>query len=207
MKKQKGISLVEILIVLGIIGAVMAALVQRPQSSQKDYNRFFRRFSLMSKRIRNQAMVENATYRMLFKLEEDKAPTMWVERTKKSVLLGDEKESKKKFEELYKDLKSKKKTKKEKPSIFKKVPGFSFANLKMPRNLNLKLVEVSGIDEPLEEEGLIAFHYFPQGLVEETALQITALNTELEWTLISEPLNGNFVKVGGLKSLKDLQER
>lgn len=161
----------------------------------------------MSKRIRNQAMVENATYRMLFKLEEGKAPTMWVERTKKSVLLGDEKESKKKFEELYKDLKSKKKTKKEKPSIFKKVPGFSFANLKMPRNLNLKLVEVSGIDEPLEEEGLIAFHYFPQGLVEETALQITALNTELEWTLISEPLNGNFVKVGGLKSLKDLQER
>lgn len=206
--KQKGMSLIEILIVLGIIAAMMAAVVSGPKKSQKEYTRFFRRFSLMSKRIRNQAMIENATYRMVFRMEEDKPTQMWVEKTKKPVLLGDEKDMEEKFKDMLDAAKSKEtKEKKKKNDGFTKVAKFSFESLQMPKELKLQKIEISGIDEPLENNGLIAFHYFPQGLVEETSMQFLVPDTELDWTLVTEAINGGIMYVNGLKNLKELQER
>ena len=210
IKRQKGLSLIEILIVLGIIAAMMVAVVSSPKKTQKEYNRFFRRFSLMSKRIRNQAMIENATYRMVFRMEDGQPTTMWVEKTKKPVLLGDEKDEEEKFREMLEEAKSKeqkKEKKKKRNDGFTKVPKFTFESLDIPDDLKLQKVEISGIEEPLETTGIIAFHYFPQGLVEETAMQFLVPDTELDWTLVTEAINGGIVVLTGLRDLKELQDR
>jgi len=162
----------------------------------------------MSKRIRNQAMLENATYRMVFRMEEDQPTTMWVEKSKEAVLLGDQKDTDEKFRQMLDEAKSKEtKKKREKTSSFTKVSKFSFESIKIPKDLNLVKVEISGIEEPLENAGLIAFHYFPQGLVEETAIQFKVPDTELEWTLVTEAINGSLIVISDLRDLKELQER
>jgi len=200
--------LIEILIVLGIIAATMAATLSRPKRSQKEYTRFFRRFSLMSKRIRNQAMIENSTYRMVFRMEDDQPTQMWVEKTTKPILLGDQKDTEEKFREMLKEAKSKKqKKKKKKNDGFTRVSKFTLESIGMPNELKLQKVEISGIEEPLEGSGLIAFHYFPQGLVEETSMQFAVPDTELDWTLVTEAINGSIVVISGLRDLEELQER
>ena len=115
---------------------------------------------------------------MMFRMEEDKPAIMWVEKTKESVLLGDAKSEQEKYDEILEEIKSKKSEKKKKksPENFSRVEKYSFETLAIPKGLDLKLVEISGIDESLEEEGLIAFHYFPQGLVEETSMQLSLIH-------------------------------
>lgn len=209
--KSKGFTLIEILIVLVIIGTTMALFSFSPKTSQKDYDRFFRRFSLMSKEIRNQALMENATYRIVFRLQNPKAPKIIVEKTKERFLLGDEKEMKEKFEDLMKEIDKPKTTNtssEETASIFKESSQFSFYKLDPPDDLIIKKIEVNGLPEPLVNSGLIAYHYFSQGQVEQTAITIgTQTNDDLNWTLLVDPISGKIYDFPGEKDLKELQER
>ncbi len=210
--KRNGFSLIEVLIVLGIIGTLAIFSATRPQSSQKDFDRFYRRFSSFSKKIRNQALLDGKTYRMVFLLSEDEPPQAWVEKAKeKSFLLGDEKESREAFSQILKDFKNKESGKKpkkedEEKKAFRKVSKFNFSKLQMPRNLKIKQIEISGIDYEIDE-GVVAFHYFPHGMVEETSIQFVDSSDSHKATLITESISGQIFKVTGHKRLKDLQER
>ncbi|MGH1469085.1 MAG: pilus assembly FimT family protein [Bdellovibrionales bacterium] len=210
MVKEKGFSLIEVLIVLGILGTLTIFAATRPKNPQKEYNRFFRRFSLMSKKIRNQALLENATYRVVFLLNDDEEPKIWVEKSNKKVLLGDEKETREKFKEILDNVQKKKTSKNAKaksdPDGFKKASRFNFQKLKKPRSLRIKQIEVSGIDYPIED-GLVFYHYFPHGLVEETAIQFTNTAGTYKSTTVSDSISGEVFKISGHKSLKRLQER
>ncbi len=106
MTKKNGFSLIEILIVLGILGTLAVFATTRPKNPQKEFQRFFRRFSAMSKRIRNQALLKNSTYRIVFLLNDKKAPKIWVEKTSKPILLGTEKKSREKFKDILKIFKT-----------------------------------------------------------------------------------------------------
>lgn len=213
MSKEKGFSLIEVLVVLGIIVTVGVAIMTRPKNPQKEYGQFLRRFSLMSKKIRTQALVENATYRMVIFLEEEESPQVWVEKTNKVVLLGSEKESREKFKNLLKKIKNDKVKnqklsgeKDENTEGFKKSSSFRFEKLKMPKGLSIKLVEVSGIDYSIEE-GLAAFHYFPHGLVEESSIQFVDYSGKYKVTLVADSISGELFVTPGHKSLEELQER
>ncbi len=218
MSKQKGFSLIEVLVVLGIIVTVGVSIMIRPKNPQKDYNRFFRRFSLMSKKIRNQALIENSTYRMVFLLEDEGVPQIWVEKTSKSILLGSEKESREKFKQLLKKIKedkhsdsarkdSKKQTKKKQDAEgFRKSSRFSFEKLKMPRGLKIRQIEISGLDYVITS-GLSAFHYFPQGLVEACSIQFVDHSEKYKVTLVTDSISGELFVAPGHKSLRELQER
>lgn len=197
----------------------MATLISlfsfRPRNSQKDFTRFFRRFSHFSKEIRNQAVLENATYRMVFKVDRDKPPEIWIEKSKQKILLGSEKESKEKFFEMYENINKKKsslnngdeKKKKKDSEGFSRSERFHFDDLNPPEGLILKKIEVSGVPVPLVDEGLILFHYFPQGRVEQASIVLSAFDNQLTWTLLSDPITGAFYSFPGEKSLKELQRR
>ncbi len=195
---------------LGILGTLTIVAATRPKNPQKEFQRFFRRFSLMSKKIRNQALLENATYRIVFLLEDDEPPKVWVEKSSKQVLLGNEKETREKFKEMLEDTQKKKVSKNKKPKAdpdgFKKASRFNFQKLKMPRALKIKQIEVAGIDYPIDD-GLVFFHYFPHGLVEETALQFTNQAGNYKSTTVSDSISGELFTVSGHKSLKELQDR
>lgn len=207
--KRNGFSLIEVLIVLGIIGTLAVFSVSRPKSSQKDFNRFYRRFSLLSKKIRNQALLENATYRMVIYLESDVPHQIWVEKSNDKILIGDEKQSREEFKKILKDFQDKKSEKKDKKAPkkpFKKSSRFDFQKLKMPTNLIIKQVEISGIDYEINE-GVAVFYYFPHGLVEETAIQFKDIAETHAVTLITEGISGEIFKINGHQTLKNLQER
>ncbi len=210
MTKKNGFSLIEILIVLGILGTLAVFAVRPPKNPQKEFQRFFRRFSLMSKKIRNQALLENSTYRIVFLLNDKEAPKIWVEKTPRPILLGTEKESREKFKELLKNFQNKEKNKGNNKiknnEGFKKARKFSFQKLKMPKNLKINQIEISGIDYPIRE-GLGVFHYFPHGLVEETSIQFTNLDGSYKITMISDSISGELYTVKDHKSLEELQDR
>lgn len=217
MKKisESGFTLIELLIVLTIIGALSAAVLgNRKSSSQKEYRRFFRQFSTMSKEIRNRSQLKGSTIRFSFRLEEDKPLEFWAEEANGKVLLSDSTKTKELFENIYdrlgednakkKENRDRKKAKNE--SKFKKMKKFNSKRLPPPQSLTVKQIEISGFDKPIVEE-LAFFHFFPEGFVEEVAIQIQSFDESLKWTLITEPLTGQVYTLKGHKSLEELQDR
>jgi|GEM_PF-2375501 len=216
-KSLKGFSLIEILIVLSIIAALVVTFATPKRSSQKIYKDYFRQLSLMSKQIKNRAQIERSTYRMIFYMNEDSSTEITVEKTEEAFLLGTEKESKELFEDLYKDKKEFAKKKQElkkgkggsdeeNPSLFKVSKRFIPDNLKKPQDLNIIQIEISGIDKIFEPEGLAMFHYFSNGLVEETAIQVQNKDETLKWTLVTDPITGQIYALPGHKTLKEIKE-
>jgi len=213
--QKSGFTLIELLIVLTIIGALSGALLSgRKSSSQKEYRRFFRQFSTMSKEIRNRSQIKGSTIRFSFKFEEDKPFEFWAEEANGKVLLSDSTKTKELFENIYdrlgkdnakkKEVRDRKKGKNE--SKFKKLKKFNSKRFPPPQSLTIKQVEIAGFDKPISEE-LAFFHFFPEGFVEEVAVQIQTYDESLKWTLVTEPLTGEVYALKGHKSLGELQDR
>lgn len=216
-RNLKGFTLIEILIVLSIIAVLVVTFATPKRSPQKLYKDYFRQLSLMSKKIKNRAQIERSTYRMIFYMSEGTTTEITVEKTEEAFLLGTEKESKELFEDLYKDKKEfskrkqelkkeKNKTDTESSSLFKVSERFKPDNLKKPQDLNIIQIEISGIDEIFEPEGLAMFHYFSNGLVEEAAIQVQNKDETLKWTLITDPITGQIYARPGHKTLKEIKE-
>lgn len=209
--KASGFSLIEILIVLGLMAVIIITVAVPRQSQQKAYTNYFRRFSLMSKKIKNRAQIENATYRMVFLLTNDEEPVITVEKAEGAALLGTEDETEELFENIYKKkLEEQKQTEEEKKesqkvSNFKLSKRFDPEQLDKPKGLQIKQIEISGLPTIIEPESLGAFHYFPNGLVEEVAIQVQTEDESLQWTLVSDPLTGEFYTFGSFKTLKEIK--
>lgn len=210
-KNSLGFSLIEILIVLGLMAVIIVTVAVPRQSQQKAYNNYFRRFSLMSKSIKNRAQIENATYRMVFLLTNDEDPVITVEKAKGAALLGSEDETEELFEDIYKQRTEEiKKTDEEKKealnaSNFKPSKRFDPEKLDRPKGLKIKQIEIAGLPTIIEPDSLGAFHYFPNGLVEEVAIQVQTEDEALQWTLVSDPLTGEFYTFGSFKTLKEIK--
>ena len=210
--KASGFSLIEILIVLGLMAVIIITVAVPRQSQQKAYTNYFRRFSLMSKTIKNRAQIENATYRMVFLLTNDEEPVITVEKSESPELLGSEDETKEMFEDIYKErIEDEEKTEEEKKealnvSSFQPSKRFDPEKLDKPKGLKIKQIEISGLPTIIEPESLGAFHYFPNGLVEEVAIQVQTEDESLQWTLVSDPLTGEFYTFGSFKTLKEIKE-
>jgi hypothetical protein len=150
-------------------------------------------------------------------MEEDDTTEITVEKTEETFLLGTEKESQELFEDLYRDKKefAEKKQKRkqgdadsdeEVPSLFKVSERFKPDNLNKPQDLKITQIEIAGIDRVFEPEGLAMFHYFSNGLVEETAIQVQNKDESLKWTLVTDPVSGQLYTLPGHKTLREIKE-
>ena len=75
---NKGFTLIEVMVVLGIIGVIIAMGLSRVRKKDNDVKKVARQFYVLGKEIRNQARLKNATYRLMIKLDEG-AQEYWVE--------------------------------------------------------------------------------------------------------------------------------
>jgi general secretion pathway protein H len=197
LRKPNGFSLLEIALVIAIIGAILAVAVPRLFDKKQETRRVFRDFIVAGKDLKSRAKLDGSTYRLAFDLNE-KNPSWWVEKSTKKVLLD-----KAKIEELKEQQKNN-----EKPEEGAPPPDFSIdtsifkTKQQLPDGYKFKQVE-SGTADVLYTEGLAYIHFFPQGLIETSALQIEDPKKNV-WTLIYNPLTGHLDIIPEAKLLKDL---
>lgn len=206
---SSGFTLMEILIVLAIMAGMLILTVQRKPSSQKVYRQYFRKLSTMAKEVRNRAQLRGSTIRLYFEFESEGQIKYWAEEAPGRVLVGDAKKIEEEIRDLYKEIQVKKTStnpKKKRRGKFKELKRYNSKQIPPPSTLEIKQVEIGGLDSPINED-LAFFHFFPEGFVEETAIQFQTKDKELKWTLATDPLTGELLKLDGHVSLRDIRER
>ena len=135
------------------------------------------------------------------KLEQQKA-----EKSKKKGEIDDEIEDEVEVKgEVEGEIKSEKEDETE-PQDFKLSGKFDPDSLNRPKDLKIKQIEIAGLDEIFEPEGVAIFHYFSNGLVEETLIQVQDKDESLKWTLVTDPLTGEIYTISGHKILKEIKK-
>lgn len=198
MRKPNGFSILEIVIVLSIIGAIIALAAPRIFDKKSETRRVFRDFIVAGKDLKSRAKLDGATYRLAFDLSE-KNPEWWVEKSTKKVMLD-----KAKIEEMQERFQQNNGKPEEgaPPPDFAIDPTVFKTKQSLPDGYRFKQVE-SGTADVLYTEGLAYIHFFPQGLIETSALQIEDPKKNV-WTLIYNPLTGHLDIIPEAKLLKDL---
>ncbi len=213
------------MIVLGIIAFIAGIALPRISNRNNDLRAAVRRFTTLSRQLRQLAQLQNATYRLVIDMEDgsgftsDKAPadatgtagkesaneskrvvTYWVERGPGSLVSS------------Y-DAKNPPKLPKPGDKKDEDAPADAFAQdttvLKskkvLDKGLDIESVELGRIDEPVTS-GIIYIHYLPSGFVDEAVIHLKA-SEKLQWTLATEPLTGRMDIIPENRSLKDLRSR
>lgn len=195
-----GFSLIEIMVVLGIIGTIIAIGMNRLKKPKENANTVVRELSLLGKEIRNHARLFNQTMRLAIEFKSDTG-SYWIESSsmKGTVFVDPEKlEKQRKGEVVDPDKDGKPK------SDFQKYTKLLKKTRDLPKGLTFRQLETESIKEPLME-GIGYIYFFPDGHLEATALQITD-KKDLTWTILFHPLTGEADIVKKELSLRDYKK-
>ena len=196
MLSRRGFTLIEILIVLAIIATIMAVAAPRLFRSNVNIRSVIHKIAIQSKEIRNRARLSNSTYRLVLNMEGDKHQ-YWIERSN-----GPQAVDPKAIEEALE--KEKNKDEDAPPPLFQMDKSLLRGPQDLPGGLRFAQVETLSHAEPVIA-GKAYIHFFPQGFVEGSAVQITD-GKKLTWTLVFNPLTGQADIIEKAISLKDVQQ-
>ncbi len=184
-------------IVLSIIGAVIAIAAPKLFDKKSETRKVFRDFILAGKDLRGRAKLNGTTYRLAFQLDSG-GQSWWVEKSTRVVLID-----KKKYEEEQKRAKETFQQDAEKPASDFQVDTSIFKKKQvLPKGYSFKQIE-SGTQDLIITEGAAYIHFFPQGLIEYSAIQIEDPKKNI-WTLVYNPITGQSDVIPEGKVLKDL---
>lgn len=196
IRNDKAFSLLEIAVVLSIIGAVIALAAPRLLDKHSEHRKVFRDFIIAGKDVKSRAKLTGSTYRLAFDLSS-KPQTWWVEKSTKKVVLD------KSQVEAQKDAeKSQLKKEDAPPPDFQMDSSFFKNKQKLAEGFTFKQIESATVDY-IYTEGMGYIHFFPQGLIETSAIQIQDPKKNV-WTLVFNPLTGQTDLIQEAKLLKDL---
>lgn len=196
LRHQAGFTLIEIMVVVGIVVGMLSIALPRMIGSDRQVKADLRRFAIMTRKLFQEAQIRRATFRIAIDMtgvdeKGDKAPhSYWVEFAPgKQLPEGEEEESRddeeissSKFQMDSKILKGK-----------KKLPeGFIFSKVSFGSREEVR-------------EGVAYIYFFPQGFTKESLIQISYPEKEMFWSFFIDPLTGHtevFNKDIGLDDLK-----
>ena len=190
--KNRGFTLIEVMIVLALFGAIVAFGVPRLFKKDNNIKAVARNFVVMSREIRNKARLTNSTYRIAVNMEANEEK-YWIERANgfQTVDLQAAEKEKEKEDQKAEDAP---------PPLFK--VDKSVKEKKLPTGLRVSSVETINMKAP-QTTGTAYVYFFPEGFVEAAAVQIS--NDKVTWTLVFNPLTGQADIIEKAQSLKDIQ--
>lgn len=194
---RRGFTLIEVMIVLALVGALIAYGAPRLFKKQNNVKTVARHFLVLSREIRNKARLSNSTYRLVIDMDE-KTPKYWVERANGPQTVDIDAMEKEREEGKNKDKKED-----APPPLFQIDKSLTKKEQTLPDGLRFGQVETVNTKSPLTS-GTAYIHFFPEGFVEASAIQITDGN-KLTWTLVFNPLTGQADIIEKAQSLKDIQ--
>ncbi|AGH95741.1 type II secretion system protein [Pseudobdellovibrio exovorus] len=196
MNNQRGFSLLEIAVVLVIIGSIVALAAPRLLDRQADTRKVLRDFIIAGRDLKSRAKLGNVTYRIAVDFNE-KEQTWWVEKASKPILLD-----KAEIERQQKDSSSGASDEAPPPPVFQADTSIFKKKQVLPDGYKFRQIE-SGTLDIIVTEGMGYIHFFPQGLIETSALQIEDPKANI-WTVVYNPLTGKADVIPEAKTLKDL---
>jgi general secretion pathway protein H len=196
MNKQRGFTLIEVMIVLAILGAMVVFGAPRLMKKDNNIKAVTRHFLVLSKEIRNKARLSNSTYRLVINLDE-KSNTYWVEKATGAKLLDPDEAAKEKERKEHEDKEH------PAPPMFTMDKSLTKKQETLPGEIRFTSVETINSKEAMTS-GLAYVYFFPEGFVEASTVQITN-GPKNVFTLIFNPLTGQADIVPKAQSLKDIQ--
>lgn len=196
---SRGFTLIEVMVVLGIIAAITVMIVPRINNQNTQIKAAVRSLGGLSKESLNHSKLFGATHRLVIDLgegfESNSNQSYWVEISTSPYLLPSDKSSL--FEKKDKDDEKQK-------SPFDMAVRLTKGKKTLPGDLRFKSVEISGIERPLET-GVVYIHFFPQGRAEEAVIQL-GVGEKLQWSLLVHPLTGKVDILTKPISLRQLKQ-
>ena len=190
--KAAGFTLIEVMVVLGILAALLAIGLPRMNINNTNIKNVVRQMSVVTREIRNQARLKNRTYRLALNMDP-KGSSYWIESADGPVYAPSEETLKRLAEGPPEQAP---------PSKFQKDQKILKKDRELPQPLHFGLLDLGRTAEP-QKTGTAYIYFSPEGLVEKAAIQITN-GQALTWTLIINPLTGHADIVEKATLLKDV---
>ena len=191
---QKGFTLLEIMIVIGILGGLTVIALSTFRKKDSNIKKVARDFSVLAREVRNTARLKNMTHRIVFDTKPQKH-AYWIESASGAVLI-------KSKDTLEKERSLSEEDRPANP--FQKTEKFFKDKRELPPGFFFGLIESKDQPEAIHEDGKAYMYFSPEGLVEPMLVQITD-KAKLTWTLIFNPLTGRTDIIEKALTLKDLQ--
>jgi general secretion pathway protein H len=208
VKSHRGFTLVEILLVLGIMGTVVTLGLSRIKRKDNSLKSVARKMLVLTKEVRNRARLTGSTYRIVFQLS-DQDPSYWVESAVGRQKRETEEQRKKREDDEKDSSRSGSQDSSKKSAASRHATGFSRDDRfgKKPRTLPSGLyfgsVEIAGVLDPTKS-GTEFIYFSPDGFVEASLIQITD-KKKITWSMAINPLTGQLDIIQDPKALKDLE--
>jgi general secretion pathway protein H len=195
MSRQKGFTLLEIVIVIAIVASLMVLGLPRIRKNNTNIKSVVREMAGLCREIRNYARMKNSTYRLVLKVGSNEDAYGVEAATGTALAFSEEKQ--KKFDELSEDEKPK--------SAFQAVDKPLKNPKVLPSGLSFRQVETKVRKTPVTK-GTAYVHFSAEGLVEQSVIQITD-GKNLTWSLVINPLTGHAQIIERAVELKDIERR
>ncbi|MBX9766307.1 MAG: prepilin-type N-terminal cleavage/methylation domain-containing protein [Bdellovibrionales bacterium] len=181
---NKGMTLIEIMVVLLIIGSVISVIAPKIGGRRDQARAALRQLTVISKQLHTLAVLKQQTYRLAMRFSEDKSKPhqYWIESSSSKVTLRTA-EGQKEYEDKMRG------SKEQKPqAAFSKDTTLMKKERELPSGIFFKAVEVDGQAPILTGEAYV--HFFPQGLGQMAAIRLTD-RKNINWTIEVHPLTGD----------------
>lgn len=197
MTNQRGFTLIEIMVVMLIIAGVLAVGGTRIFNPNENRRSQVRKIAVETKELRTSARLQNATFRLVIAMDNEKGHKFWVESASGHALQLSEAQEKE-LEKL---------TEIQRETVYKGKSKFTRdkktgKDTPLTGGLFFEGVEIAGHSKETTA-GLAYVHFFPQGLSDEAVIKIGDRKNQ-HWTIAIHPLTGAAQIYNRAVSLKEL---
>ena len=182
---RAGFTLIEVMIVLVIVGGMTGMVISRMGGRRDELRAALRNLTVVIKTLHEDARLRSKTYRLVIKMG-GKQSSYSIESTTSDVVLKTAEEK----EALEKKKKDKgKEASKEFSDGFSEDKSIMKKEKPLPKDFFFNSLEQADMKQ-VQTEGAGYIYFFPQGLTQESVIEITDKEKKMEWSIYVSPLSG-----------------